>query len=165
MPRGTFINPNLSLEERFWLRVDKTPGFGPWGDCWRWTGSHRDDVYGIIMVDGKRIGAHRVAYFLQYGIWPEPVAMHKCDTPACVRWDHIVSGSWNDNRQDAISKGRMPLPWNILEHRAKTHCPQGHPYDEENTRHYRGYRYCRECHRIYDRARKKKLREEASTCD
>lgn len=27
----------------------------------------------------------------------------------------------------------------------KTHCPAGHPYDEENTRKYRGMRYCIEC--------------------
>lgn len=28
---------------------------------------------------------------------------------------------------------------------SKTHCPQGHPYDEENTRWYRGMRYCQRC--------------------
>lgn len=28
---------------------------------------------------------------------------------------------------------------------AKTHCPQGHPYDEANTQWYSGRRYCRGC--------------------
>lgn len=28
---------------------------------------------------------------------------------------------------------------------SKTHCPQGHDYDEKNTYHYRGSRYCRRC--------------------
>lgn len=31
--------------------------------------------------------------------------------------------------------------------KAKTHCPQGHPYDDVNTYHYRGGRYCRICTR------------------
>ena len=32
--------------------------------------------------------------------------------------------------------------------RAKTHCPQGHPYDEANTYiHKHGHRYCRACGR------------------
>ena len=159
MPKGTFVNPNLPMEQRFWLRVDKRPGFGPWGNCWRWTGSYRDNVYGQMMVDGKRVGARRVAYFLHYGIWPNPCAMHKCDVPACVRWKHIEAGSWNDNRQDAIRKGRMPLPWNILEHRAKTHCPRGHEYNEENTLHYRGYRYCKPCRKERDRTKNKNKKE------
>ena len=29
----------------------------------------------------------------------------------------------------------------------KTTCPAGHPYDEANTLHYRGKRYCRACRR------------------
>ncbi len=29
--------------------------------------------------------------------------------------------------------------------RERTHCPQGHPYDEANTRHYKGHRICRAC--------------------
>jgi hypothetical protein len=35
-----------------------------------------------------------------------------------------------------------------------THCPQGHPYDEANTRMYEGRRYCRACARERARARK-----------
>lgn len=31
--------------------------------------------------------------------------------------------------------------------RSRTHCPQGHPYDEINTYHYRGGRYCKTCAR------------------
>jgi hypothetical protein len=31
--------------------------------------------------------------------------------------------------------------------RMRTHCPQGHLYDEANTRYYRGERFCRACRR------------------
>ena len=50
---------------------------------------------------------------------------------------------------------------------AKTHCPKGHPYDEENTWFDRkrnpktvpGFRHCRACHRERERARRAKLKE------
>ncbi|WP_199814121.1 hypothetical protein [Streptomyces sp. NRRL F-5135] len=29
----------------------------------------------------------------------------------------------------------------------KTHCPQGHAYDAENTHVYDGRRYCKQCNR------------------
>lgn len=41
---------------------------------------------------------------------------------------------------------------------AKTHCPQGHEYNEENTRWYKGSRNCRVCDR--DRQRIKRSRKE-----
>lgn len=29
-----------------------------------------------------------------------------------------------------------------------THCPRGHEYNEENTRHYRGRRFCKCCRKL-----------------
>lgn len=43
----------------------------------------------------------------------------------------------------------------------KTHCPQGHPYDEENTQHLPGGgRGCKECSRQRTRDRRERLRQE-----
>jgi len=40
-------------------------------------------------------------------------------------------------------------------HRAKTHCPQGHPYDEANVRLKNGkWRVCRACAKAQDRTRR-----------
>jgi len=36
----------------------------------------------------------------------------------------------------------------------RTHCPQGHPYDDENTYLHNGRRHCRACSRQRDRARR-----------
>jgi hypothetical protein len=36
----------------------------------------------------------------------------------------------------------------------KTHCPHGHPYDEENTSWFRGARRCRACNRVECRKRR-----------
>jgi hypothetical protein len=40
-----------------------------------------------------------------------------------------------------------------MRHANATHCPVGHPYDENNTHRRRGRRYCRECEKAYDRRR------------
>lgn len=45
--------------------------------------------------------------------------------------------------------------WSVLQdlQEAKTQCPHGHEYTEENTYRYRGARRCKECHRRRKRAR------------
>jgi len=38
---------------RFWAKVDKSPGFGPNGDCWRWTGRVEGHGYGEMKIAGR----------------------------------------------------------------------------------------------------------------
>lgn len=67
--------------------------------------------------------------------------------------ENLAWGSHKDNAQDTLRHGRNHF-------KNRTHCPQGHPYDEENTLHYKGYRHCRECMRLhslrYNRARRRR---------
>ena len=52
---------------------------------------------------------------------------------------NLLWGTQADNEQDKVAHGRHPQ-------KRKTHCPQGHPYDETNTIHRsRGGRECRTC--------------------
>lgn len=91
----------------FWAYVEKSPA------CWLWTGSTRPGKwpYGQVRYEGKNQLAHRVAWILTYGpILPGFLVLHHCDTPACVRPDHLFLGTTSDNARDAIKKGRFTFP-------------------------------------------------------
>ncbi len=105
-------DPNITVqirgddEARFWQFVDKTPGFGPDGECWRWVGCSVPGGYGQIWINGKMITAHRYSFFLANGYYPEPVGRHTCDNPPCVHPDHILEGTQKDNMNDKKIRGR-----------------------------------------------------------
>lgn len=100
------------LAERFWEKVDKTPGFGPEGECWRWTAATWESAsgsrYGAIWVLGAHRGAHVVSYELLNGPVPKGlVVRHGCHTTLCVNPEHLSVGTNQDNMQDAVRAGRM----------------------------------------------------------
>src|SRR3990167_3652620 len=91
----------MTLEERFWSKVDKS------GDCWIWTGA-KISGYPIFRVGNKLIRGHRYSWELCNGKIPEGLfACHHCDNPSCVRPDHIFLGTHTDNMRDARQKGRL----------------------------------------------------------
>lgn len=94
----------MTLAERFWSRVQTGPG------CWIWTGARHGNGYGGIRVAGRKQQAHRVAYILQVGpIPPGLIVRHGCDTPLCVRGDHLVTGTHKDNAHDRDTRGRAAV--------------------------------------------------------
>lgn len=111
--------------------------------CWLWIGAKRRKGYGtfgIQIAKGKQrlVAAHRFAYEHFRGpIAPGLQLDHLCRNHACVRPDHLEAVTCRENllRGDGFNKV------NAL----KTHCPQGHPYDETNTRRIGGHRQCRTC--------------------
>lgn len=101
---------------KFLSRVDKggplpahCPELGP---CWLWTGGKGGNGYGYLAVDGKTVSAHRVSYEMHNGPIPDDdsyhgmCVCHKCDTPLCVRPDHLFLGTIKDNADDMLAKGR-----------------------------------------------------------
>ena len=98
-----------TIEERFWSKVDKTPGYGPDGDCWFWAGAKNDGGYGKITANGRRAyRAHRLSYELVHGPIPEgQCVLHRCDIRACVRPEHLFLGTVADNNKDTAHKGRI----------------------------------------------------------
>jgi len=94
-----------SFEERFWSKVNKTDG------CWFWVGARDSKGYGNIKAGGKRtrtLSAHRASWLIHVGFIPEgSCVLHNCDTPACIRIDHLFLGTCKDNTSDMCSKGRQ----------------------------------------------------------
>lgn len=89
----TFDDPEI----RFWMFVDKSPGFGKDGDCWKWLGCLHRGGYGRINVGGKKRPAHCYSFYLEYGHYPKPQGLHKCNNATCVRPSHIEEGTQEEN--------------------------------------------------------------------
>lgn len=137
-------------QERFWSKVERN---GPLpinrpdlGCCWDWTDPPNAKGYGVIGIRGTTRIAHRVAY--EWAIGPVPVGMEldhfACDRTICVRPTHLrpVAPRENSLRGNGLA----------AQHATKTHCPQGHSYDEPNTYLTReGDRECRLCRRERNR--------------
>ena len=142
-----------TLKEFFWLRVQKGP------DCWLWTGRKDSFGYGIVQLGRgePRTGAHRVSWEIHNGALPKDedkkrgiCVLHECDNPQCVRPDHLFLGTRADNSHDAQRKGRLNVPekgWRGI----RTHCPNGHAFDDVNTYLHNGSRLCRSCRAINQR--------------
>ena len=85
----------------FWSKVAKGPG------CWLWTASRKPRGYGHVRIGNRDVNAHRYAYELRYGpIQAGMEVMHVCDTPACVRPDHLRLGTHAENMADCKAKDR-----------------------------------------------------------
>ena len=138
MPKGVYQHRQQPLEDRFWAKVNRTTSDG----CWVWIGARNSNGYGVFYTkEGSRL-AHRIAYEIM--VSPIPIGLepdHLCRTPGCVKPSHLELVTHQ------VNMGRGLAGW---ENRAKTHCPQGHVYDEANTYLYRGGRYCRKCHLEHD---------------
>ena len=79
--------------------------------CWDWI-AYKHNGYGRFGIGGKIQRAHRVAWFLEHGYYPEFV-LHKChlyredgkDNPACVNPEHLAEGTLTENQQDSKITG------------------------------------------------------------
>ena len=75
--------------------------------CWEWVGGKTGNGYGAVRINGRQIGAHVAAYQCSFGPVPDgKCVMHTCDNPLCIRPDHLVVGSTEQNMQDRTEKGR-----------------------------------------------------------
>lgn len=137
VPQPRRIRP---FEERFYAKVLCDIAT----HCWLWMGYRRKLGYGGIGRSRAGNGmalAHRVAYELEVGPIPYGLEVdHLCRNPPCVNPSHLEPVTSAENlRRAALATGIR---------QGATHCPQGHPYDAENTViAANGWRQCRECNR------------------
>ncbi|MFD9950822.1 HNH endonuclease signature motif containing protein, partial [Nonomuraea sp. NPDC059022] len=127
------------LSDRFWAKVDAQ------GDCWLWTGATHEAGYGRFRADGRTVPSHRWAY--EHLVGPIPGGFqidHLCRNPPCVNPDHLQPVPQAENLLRGYSSPAMNA--------RKTHCKNGHPFDEVNTIVVKGSkgpaRNCRICTRV-----------------
>lgn len=110
-------NYNLDIPARFWEKV----AIGGGDDCWPWTAAiEPGSGYGAtgyakslreflpLEKVGNAIGAHRVAFFLHYGVLdPRLEVCHHCDNRPCCNPKHLFQGTQGDNVRDMVSKKRV----------------------------------------------------------
>lgn len=93
--------------KRFWDKVDIC---GP-DECWEWQAAKTKGPgsYGVFYFDRRLHTAHRVALFLDTGVFPEGgVVRHTCDNPPCCNPAHLLVGTHADNVRDKVERGRHP---------------------------------------------------------
>ena len=112
--------------------------------CWLANYWLNEEGYSKVGVGGKIYRLHRLMFTLCVGGLPKDLQLdHLCRNRNCFNPDHLQIVSCKENARRGLLGDR---------NRKKTHCPQGHPYNYENTRvkFARGWvmRICRVCDKI-----------------
>lgn len=75
--------------------------------CWEWRSSPKDNGYGSIWFQGRVQKASRVSFQLFVSEIPTRICVcHHCDNPPCTNPYHLFLGTKQQNKHDAINKGR-----------------------------------------------------------
>jgi hypothetical protein len=146
-----------NLTRREWLRFLQKIAIGNPCACspgkphnhWIWKGGHIGDGYGSFHWRGDIYYAHRFIFMALQGSTPTSLQtdhlcrIHDCVNPQCLE---MVPPRTNYLRGDSPP----------AENARKTHCKEGHPYDESNTRHNGdGSRRCRICATLWSKKHQK----------
>ena len=67
--------------------------------------------YKQVIFNKKLVYLHRLVFIMEKNkgvdIQSNIVIRHTCDNPKCINPEHLISGTQDDNIQDAVKKGRM----------------------------------------------------------
>jgi hypothetical protein len=92
---------NGGFARRYWNKVKKGDG------CWNWQAYVGPNGYGQIGFSGGLLAVHRVAWILANGLIPDDLYVcHHCDNRTCCNPAHLFLGTFRDNMDDMLAKGR-----------------------------------------------------------
>jgi len=93
------------FQKRYWAKVIRGDG------CWEWNAFVNKNGYGQIGFRGALVYAHRAAWTLANGPIPDGLFVcHKCDNRKCCNPEHMFLGTFEDNMNDKVQKGRQARP-------------------------------------------------------
>jgi hypothetical protein len=124
--------------------------------CWLWTGYLDRNGYGKLHINAKFtntkknrvVYAHRWGYEYFKGPVPKGLVLdHLCRNPRCVNPEHLEPVPQGINSLRGVGL--------VAINAAKTHCPLGHAYDDQNTilAKNANHRQCRTCRNRQSRKR------------
>lgn len=149
------------LEPRYWSKVNKT------AQHWLWAGKRINKGYGVLVVAGRNVLVHRLAWeFAEGASIPDGMIIgHVCDTPLCVRNDepgvyevggityprrgHLFLATYSANTVDMMTKKRYGFYVHPEtrptgdRHRSVTHPESVLPRRSEPARHNQRSGRCR----------------------
>jgi hypothetical protein len=138
-------NRNMSTEERFWIKVNKTDG------CWLWTGNTLKGGYGYFWFTGKNVLAHRFAYELLVGPIPDGLELDHIKNNGCTNRNCVkaIADEFGPAHLEPVTRLENQRRGNTFTARnsSRTECPKGHSYEGENLYIHpsSGRRGCRIC--------------------
>jgi hypothetical protein len=132
---------------RFWSKVE----IGKKDECWPWMAGGKEGYGWFGLSSKKQFACHRITYEMFFGSIEEGMELdHLCRNRKCVNPFHLEVVTHLEN----VRRGQAGIY-----NRLKTHCPQGHPYDESNTSYKpQKWRQCKACGREKAMIRRAKIR-------
>ncbi len=136
--------------------------------CWIWMAPLDKGGYGSFgfydslkyktkKQKSVKVKAHIAMYTELVGPIPEGLELdHLCRVRCCVNPAHLEPVTHQENCRRGMAAAVA-----TARSKAKTHCPRGHEYTEENTFITNGGRKCKQCRTLFDRGRGGKKRRAA----